>query len=80
MDSSDLMYITTKYGIICNAERSTFRKTYRSLLDELGFEAYYGRKLVWLKPHPVKKMILLLRIIVVKELEYRNARKGRELL
>ena len=37
---NDLMYITTKYGIICNAERSTFRKTYRSLLDELGFEAY----------------------------------------
>ncbi|MDE5850283.1 MAG: hypothetical protein K2H38_09095 [Muribaculaceae bacterium] len=37
---NDLMYITTKYGIICNAERSTFRKTYRSLLEELGFEAY----------------------------------------
>ena len=37
---NDLMYITTKYSIICDAERSSFRKTYRSLLEELGFEAY----------------------------------------
>lgn len=37
---NDLMYITRKYGLITNESRSSFRKTYRSLLDELGFVAY----------------------------------------
>ena len=35
-----LMYIDRKFGIITNKERSSFRKTYSTLLDELGFEAY----------------------------------------
>lgn len=37
---NDLMYITRNFGLITNNERSSFRKTYRSLLDELGFVAY----------------------------------------
>ena len=37
---NDLMYITRNYGLITNEKRSTFRKTYRSLLEELGFVAY----------------------------------------
>lgn len=37
---NDLMYITRNYGVITNESRSSFRKTYRSLLDELGFVAY----------------------------------------
>lgn len=37
---NDLMYITRNFGLITNNERSSFRKTYRSLLEELGFEAY----------------------------------------
>ena len=37
---NDLMYITRNYGLITNEERSSFRKTYRSLLDDLGFVAY----------------------------------------
>lgn len=34
------MYITRNYGVITNKERSSFRKSYSSLLDELGFVAY----------------------------------------
>lgn len=37
---NDLMYITRNFGLITNNERSSFRKTYRSLLEELGFVAY----------------------------------------
>lgn len=37
---NDLMYITRNFGLITNSERSSFRKTYRSLLEELGFVAY----------------------------------------
>lgn len=37
---NDLMYITRNFGLITNESRSSFRKTYRSLLDELGFVAY----------------------------------------
>lgn len=37
---NDLMYITRNFGLITNESRSSFRKTYRSLLDELGFIAY----------------------------------------
>lgn len=37
---NDLMYITRNYGLITNESRSSFRKTYKSLLDELGFVAY----------------------------------------
>lgn len=37
---NDLMYITRNYGLITNEERSTFRRTYHSLLEELGFVAY----------------------------------------
>lgn len=37
---NDLMYISRNYGVITNEERSSFRKTYRSLLEELGFVAY----------------------------------------
>lgn len=37
---NDLMYITRNYGLVTNESRSSFRKTYRSLLDELGFVAY----------------------------------------
>ncbi|MDE6668536.1 MAG: hypothetical protein K2K26_02495, partial [Muribaculaceae bacterium] len=37
---NDLMYITRNFGIITNESRSSFRKTYFSLLDELGFVAY----------------------------------------
>lgn len=37
---NDLMYITNKFGIICNEDHSSFRKTYASLLKELGFVAY----------------------------------------
>lgn len=35
-----LMHIDRNYGIILNEHRSNFRKTYKSLLDELGFIAY----------------------------------------
>ena len=35
-----LMYITTKFGSLTNRERSTFYKTYGTLLDELGFKPY----------------------------------------
>ncbi len=37
---NDLMYINRNFGVITNIERSRFRKTYKSLLEELGFEAY----------------------------------------
>lgn len=37
---NDLMYIDKKFGIVMNSEKSKFRKTYKSLLDELGFVAY----------------------------------------
>lgn len=37
---NDLMYITRNFGLITNEERSSFRKTYQSLLKELGFVAY----------------------------------------
>ncbi|MDE5848287.1 MAG: hypothetical protein K2H71_13160 [Muribaculaceae bacterium] len=37
---NDLMYITRNFGVITNENRSSFRKTYSSLLKELGFEAY----------------------------------------
>lgn len=37
---NDLMYITRKFGLITNESRSSFRKTYSSLLEELGFVAY----------------------------------------
>lgn len=37
---NDLMYIDKRFGVITNEEHSSFRKTYRSLLKELSFEAY----------------------------------------
>ncbi|WP_286437688.1 DUF6642 family protein [Bacteroides acidifaciens] len=37
---NDLMYIDKRFGIITNEERSSFRKTYQSLLNELGFVAF----------------------------------------
>ena len=37
---NDLMYITRNFGLVTYNERSSFRKTYRSLLEELGFVAY----------------------------------------
>ena len=37
---NELMYIDKKFGIITNSEKSKFRKTYKSLLEELGFVAY----------------------------------------
>jgi hypothetical protein len=37
---NDLMYITRNFGLITNEERSSFRRTYSSLLNELGFVAY----------------------------------------
>lgn len=37
---NELMYIKNKFGIITNQGKSTFRNFYKSMLDNLGFEAY----------------------------------------